>query len=850
MSRSVTYDDRHHRLRTDRSAKGPAQVTADPPPYLRHALQLADPATADALAERLRPELLAVLADRFGLPEELVEVLAGPDAAGLRAALTADPGAFLTAAAERGDPVVGLALWRAEFRDASGRKLRATEAIPSLLAAVLHAADPLDRRWYDEDDGLIPVLYEEAVGPVLVPALTSRFPGLVTGSVAQLGPHLPPPVVLDAFIGLVEFWGADALVRFLSLAEEMPELAGLGHPWLPGLLRQALDAPDPESFLREHRPAGEWTDPEHVRVLLELRYGDGPSVRPDGLDWDLIRREHDRLPLGHDPRRAPDLPQRVRLLRLVQWEGCPADLVRESFREVPRETARFAAELPFEALLHPELRMHRTDLRDVLERGIAEGRLPVDRVLTEVAPAETVLNALPYGHEPTRKALAGLLTRLGTDPVNWLTCYARTGRAHGSVAELIADAASTTTGGKRCSAWPRPAPAQFPAGPPQDARRAFLGMFRCASPEAQRAVVPYLDARAVQHLLVHGDPSPEIRDAVVAAHGLPAQVAMAAAYDLSAEKLEYLLDLDEPAVDAQLFRYADLDRAERERMLAGRLRGGGIRAVPPELLATVEEISVSHHRPWLMAGLESGDPGVARALVGRLRLHVPATRLRLLVAVWERGGPDAVREILAMDRLPLTLRRRTEKLLDAPDGPDRIRALLAAEESPDRLAAFLMRAGSRPGERLHRLRSEGLEPPWPALVAAREAGTLPDGLLDALADHPGCPRALLLAAPANLRGAGTDRLHDALLSGRLTPEDVLTRAAPAHAALDRLRRYAADRSALRGLHAVRGRARALTREHLATDAEAWAVALQLLPTFAGTLPELLATAGAMTRVHH
>lgn len=80
----------------------------------------------------------------------------------------------------------------------------------------------------------------------------------------------------------------------------------------------------------------------------------------------------------------------------------------------------------------------------------------MDRLLAEVTPAVEVLGSLPYDHEPTRKALAGLLDRLGTDPVNWLTCYARMGRARGSVAELIDDAASAASRQKRNTSWPRP----------------------------------------------------------------------------------------------------------------------------------------------------------------------------------------------------------------------------------------------------------------------------------------------------------------------------------------------------------------------------------------------------------
>ncbi|ARF55278.1 hypothetical protein [Streptomyces gilvosporeus] len=812
---------------------------------LRLALGLADPATADALAERLRPELLGALAHRFGLPEEMVEELAGPEPAGLRAALTADPEKWLLEVAALGDPAVGRALWSARYRPDWDVPVRAGDRV---LPAVLEAADPWDERWYDED-GLLEAVEDEGGVPALLTALTCPFPRLIGYSAAMLGRWLPPSVMLDAMITVAELTGVEGLASFIRGLETTPELGDLGHPWLLDTLRQAVEAPDPESFLRERRPAGEWTDPAQVRALLMLRSGNGPSVAPAGLDWDLIRREHERLPFGQETGGTPDFRRGSRLLRLVRWEGCPADLVLESFRADPVETARADAALPFEALTERVMCNRWSLLSESLGRGIRAGRLPVERVLAEVTPAEAVLDALPYDHEPTRKALGTLLARLGTDPVNWLTCYARIGRADGSVAELIADAVSTDTRRKRHTSWPRPAPAQFPAAPPENTRPTFLDMFQCASEEAQRAVVPYLDARAAQHLLVYGDPSPAVREAVVAAHGRPALVAMAAAYRLPAEKVAYLLDLDEPEVDAQLFRYGNLDRSEQERVLAGRLRRSGTRPVPGEVLAVLDDLSVTHSRDRLTAGLGSGDIGVARRLVERLRLHIPATRLRLLVAVWERGGPDAVREILAMDRLPVTLRRRTEKLLNAPEGAERLRTWLAEEEAPERLLAYLTASVTDPGARLHRLRSEGLEPPWSALVAAQDAGPLAAGLLGTLAKDPDCPRELLLPALAFGTGDGPDWARAALEDGRLTPEDVLARAAPARASLGLLRRYADDRPEPRPLCAVRDRAAALAQEHLATDVEAWAVCLQLLPTFAGTLPELLATAGTLTRRH-
>lgn len=819
---------------------------------LRHALGLVEPATAEALAERLRPELLAVLADRFGLAEEMVEELLSADAEQMRAALTIAPEEWLVGAAELGDPVVGGALWHAVFRDSEGDRRGAMIKIPDLLATLLRAADLTDPRWYDED-GLFTVLCQEPAGLRLIPILTSGFLGLNIGGLAVFAAHLPPPVVLDACLSLLELWGTtEPFTMFLGLLEDMPSLDP-GHPWLPDLLRQAIDAPDPESFLQEHRPAGEWTDPDHVRTMLELRYGDAPSGKPDGLDWELIRREHERLPIGKAPGNSGHSGTYGKgLLRLTQWAGCPADLVMESFRKEPYETVWHAAELPLELLAEAEAR--EISLSHTLTRGIREGRLSLDRVLTEMTPAADVLSALPYDHEPTRKAVADLVAPLGADPVNWLTYYDRMRRYPGnSVVGLIVDVTDPASRKKRCTTWYRPRSAKFPADhTPENSRAALLGMLECASQEAQIAVVPYLDALAVQQFLVKQNPSSAVRDAVVAAHGLPAQIAMAAGCPRD-DKLEYLLDLDEPAVDVQLWRHASLTRSERARLLAGRLRRGGTRPIPEELLAELDDIIISEGRALLLAGLESGELSVARRVIGRLRLYLPASRVRLLIAVWERGGPDAVREILAMDRLPVTLRRQTEKLLDAPDGLERMRARLAEEAAPHRLAAYLIKSGDRPERRLKRLLSEGMELPWPALVAAQQADPLPEDLLKVLVEeHPDCPRELLLAGLGNAPVRWSGWTASALANGSLTLEDLLTHTAPAEAAVDLLHRFryghADGRFPEKNWQPVRERAAALTREYLDTDIEAWSVCLRLLPTFIGTLPELAATAGAMTRV--
>ncbi|MEU9119543.1 hypothetical protein AB0C96_06735 [Streptomyces sp. NPDC048506] len=821
-------------------------MTDSSPTALRLALRLADPDTADALAERLRPELLAALSQRFGLPAQRVAELVGPGGAALRAAWESDEEAFLIRAAGTGDPVIARELWGARYHPASQYPRRVKD-VPGLLAAVLGAADASDPRWYDED-GLVPLLQEEATGVELAPALTGPFPELIAYALVRLAPNLPLPAVLDAAVALARLAGGEGIAAFVRAVEGAEDI-DLGHPGLLDLLRSAATAADPEAFLSERRPAGEWTDPAALRAVLMIRDGYEPPAKPDGLDWELVRREHLRQPFGSEHRRGRGYWGGNRLLRLIKWEGCPRELVMESFRETPGVAARLAAELPFEALLGPEARAGKLDFDEVLGRGIRAGWLPVDRVLAEVGPATEVLKALPYDHEPTREALADLLEPLGTDPVNWLTCYARMGRAQGSVAELIGDAADDTSRRKRSTTWPRPLEAVFPATAPEASRAAFLGLFECASEEAQIAVVPHFDARAVQHLLVYGDPTPAVRDAVLAAHGVSAAAAQASTHSLSEEQLTALLDLDEPRVDANLFFHCRIDQRERERMLAGRLRGGGTRTVPQELLHVLDETNLGHYRHWLVAGLESGDPGVARTIVGRLRLQIPAARLRLLISVWERSGPDAVREVLALDRLPVTLRRQTEKALDAPDGLRQLRARLAAEEEPAKLVAFLTKTPAYDaGQQARKLTGDGIALPWPALVEAYRSGGLTDNLAEYLAECTDCPRELLLELLARTPEGGR---HDAswvrraLERGALTPEDLLTRSGPARTALAHLLKVVDSPGRQTDRQRLRARAAALTGEHLGTDIEAWAVCLHLLPTFTGSLAELVATAGAI-----
>ncbi|TJZ54071.1 hypothetical protein FCH28_12725 [Streptomyces piniterrae] len=794
---------------------------------LRLAVQLAGPDTTDALIERLGPQLVAAVAERHRVPTAAVEPLTAWEEQGLWRAMTDDVAGFQGRAVASGDPDVARLLYVERHRRS-----------PQLLAVILAAADPADPRWYAAG-GLVPAVLEMTADLALEPALHGPFPELVEHAVMQLGPELPLPVVLDACHHLADLAGAAGVGELAKRVEATAD--ELAHPGLAELLHTAAAAPDPSAFLQEQRPAEEWTDPAHAHALLRVRLRERDVQQPAGLGWELILREHDRRPFG-GKRTPPENRYMDPLVCIVGWDGCPEELIGECLPDNFWAVLDAGARMPFEELVRVwNAKRGRSD--EIVRRGALMGH--VDRILTELTPARDVLDALPSHHEPTREAIAAVLAPLGTDPVNWLTFYARMGRTDGTAPELIADAVAVDSPKKRTTTWPRPLDAVFPVTAPRDSRAVFLNVLGCAPEAAQIAVVPHLDARAVQHFLVYGDPSPAVREAIVAAHGVPALASYASSRKLPAATVDYLFDLDEPAVDANLFAHCHIDQKERERLLAGRLRGGGTRtAVPEELLDALDEVNLGHYRHWLMAGLESGDLGVARKIVGRLRLQIPATRLRLLVAVWERGGPDAVREILAMDRLPATLRRQTEKLLDTPDGLDRLRDRLAEQEAPAKLI----------GHPPQKLAGDQIAIPWPAMIEALRAGSLPDNALRTLTEFPGCPPEILVEALPSItlpevhhQRRNHHWVTTGLEQGTLTPEEVLTHAAPAQAALSHLDHAVsslppADRQALRS------QVTALTDRHLGGNVEAWSVCLQLLPTFAGTLTELISTAGAVAQV--
>ncbi|MCF2528111.1 hypothetical protein [Yinghuangia soli] len=797
---------------------------------LTTALRLAEPRVAAALQVRFRSELEALLAECTGIPRHILGRLLDEDAFDLTGYLneTGKDGKHATelnlAAARLGDPETAAYLFRSRAR-----------VDPAVLDEVFaRITRPEDGVWYAQNGLAWAIRREAGADPLFV--LRLPFDLLVQQVAADRCKEVPYAVAVDLCVAVAERRGRDAL-RELAAAD-------LGHPGLAALLVQAAEAPAPAHFLADARPPLDWADAAQVRTFLRVRMAGGWSdeYAETPLDWDLVRAEHARLPLSGES-----------LSWLMKWPDCPDDIQVAAIEAYPYYAMRMARRLPFEMLGHEVFERWPDQFAMLMRRGIQEGWISAARVLAEAAPAGRVLAALPYDEQPVRDALADVFAPLGTDPTAWLTLYAKMPRFEGSAAELAAAVAATA---KRTKTWPRPLPAVFPATEPENTRATFLGIIGAVADGVTIALAPYFDARSVQHILVYGHRSPEVRDALAAAHGTPALASYAACGTLDPEEVEWLLGLDEPAVDAMLFAHARISDAERTRLLFGIRRNGTRDRVPPELLAVLEELNLGHYRARLTAGMTGGDPGVADVIVRRLRLGTEGGRLRLVAAVWERYGADEARAVVQPGRMPVATVKLLTRFLDADDQAaalGELRARVAVEDSPDKVVAYLAKKASDADDHLRRLLQEGAELPWPQLVEAVQADRLSAQMLANLIEQKDSPREFVIAglhAQAKLDKQRQPRYRDwrehVLRRGVISPADLLelsVRPSGVLATVARDRRFTGQFT--REEPCAEGRA--LVAEYLGDDVEAWTVAIRLADDFSGTTRELLATAKAMAQ---
>lgn len=819
---------------------------------LAAAFRAVRPGGAEALKDRLRAECTQLLGKAHPVPPALVDVVLASGDMELQLAL-ADAEfagtAALCALARLGRPELGRALCTFRRNDWDRAEV---------MAAVMAAADPADPGWR-APDGLVPWLVE---GDHVFrhELLYTPFGEVLAATLVRIGSRMPPDLLLDRVRGLRELVGPAEFADFVRRARE--EEDELGHP---GLLARIDEEP-----ARPPDPTGRW-----LLATRRARTGRGSTV----IDWDLVRAEQVRNP-------CPALV----LTRLVMEPDCPEDLVREAYRHDRAATARLAHRLPDDLSVDPALEHDPKWWPEFIRRRLRHGWLSAGRVLAEIAPAVDALRSLDADEPGNRRAIAELVAPLGADRAAWAAVYTRLGAYEGSSAALVTDvlAARTASGaGPDGIAWGDVVPegaapdhvareateagspgspgssASPDAGDSDDAARAgFLTLFRAVPQHVRDALVPDLDLPALRDVLASAWTNAATRARIAAVHGRRRHLARAMCADQAPESVQELLDLDDPDVNAVLFRDAPLTDAQRVRVLAGVDRHGERGAVPTtdDLLETLSRLSLVERKRRLMTGLFSGDPRVVRLILRRTRVHTAAAASRMLVAIWERGGADAVRALLD-DVTPPPRQGRTAALpchaevaryvreaLAEPDGLDRMRRYAAAVGDPAHVVAEIRRGS----DAIRYLTDEGISIPWPELVAARAVRPLTLGPVDALVQRPDCPREILLDGLRLRPNAYTARaswVRDSIERGTLTVRDISAHCAPAGMALMLTlgvpitkNPQEHERWIVRDLRA----AGAIDR--LGDSVEAWTIAIRMLPEFPGTLLELLDTVAAIVAV--
>ncbi|MDI2128412.1 hypothetical protein [Yinghuangia seranimata] len=788
-----------------------------------------------ALASHDR-DLLAALARNRGLSTELVERLA-----------------------QLGDPVVGAELYDTMQHPAWVRE------------AVWAAVDPQDPAWRD---GLAAELLGDRRHWRLTAALRAPFADLVGHAAGQLHRRMPPWAVVDAALRILDLGDAKGVAELADVIDAAEEPAA--HPGLADVLREASGHADPHAALTRARDALSGRtrpNPELDAWLLDLRFGGRTEPPSGGVDWDVVTEEEARFPF-----------ETHASVELTRQPGCPRPMLFKAMRAaLGLVFAARLGRLPLDAALAPHA-PHGPHLTDLVTRGLTKGWFDPNDVLDRVGEAGAVLDAVDWlggipgeSHTAYRVALpddlaaavSRLIAPLGDNPACWAALYTLLARFPGSCTELVAAAverATTDRARGKATTWPRETAARFPAEQPDGARRQLYVLLAAAPEDVQRAVIPTLDARAVQQLTVYYPLSAEVRAHIYRTLGMQAAVANAARWDMPAAVVDQLLDLDDPEVNAYLYDYGAISQDERIRICAGRPRDGGDRVVPisSALVELLTRTSPAKRRHWLLAALDSGDPVLVRVLLGRVKLQTEAGRLRLAVGLWERQGPDAVAALLdetdfpgrrpgaAKHPFPAATHRTIRAALAAttPElGLTALRDTLDAARAPEVVTAYVRGRGGDFRDRVeHAVAETGVPLPWHHFVALHEREPLPDELLGTLADQPGCPRELLLTLLRTVPlSPGSGWLTQVLADGRLDVRDLLELATPAQAVVSYLGQFAMSAPMPAGMAPPLRQARALMiKAGFDVNApDAWVVAVRLLPDFSGTVAELVTTAASV-----
>lgn len=608
---------------------------------------------------------------------------------------------------------------------------------------------------------------------------------MAPGAFAEL---LAVPVALsDAFVRVVAEHGA---------AEDVVALAGNPHltarqlAWLleaggEDIRRKAFDPDQPLPF--------------SARTLAEMRAEAEGEASPDGSD--TSGAAHGGVP-GNV---ADGAWLRIReadcgadeAVRLLAAHPEVAYTARVRADPAPGWRSRHADLRP---LLHdPDVpRSSSAEIAPAVESALALGAVDPAALWTRMSPALVAVQVLAkltrehaaqFARESDADAmLRPLLARtLGTKPEAWAALAARLARAEVPLSVLLDEIASSPDGATRAAPTVITASAKV--------RPALLFLIRRLDIADVEAVLPHLDGDLVRDLIQGHVPIPA--EVIELAHrsGHPVLLAKAAGHqhlrDAEARRFQAYED---PRLDRILaFNKAGVSAAVRREVLGGVSPGGGPRRpMDPELRQAVIDDPGSVEDSTLVY---CGDPALVCAAlprVGRLRR---IDQLDVLLALWERGGGQAVEGVLT----------------SVPDGlaapiVKKAQAALAAG-TPDTLIAERAKLHARTKPPVPRPREE-----W---------------------DHP--PDERVRKYPLEAQESRNQWLRF------VDPEPLLAAGNPAAPALAALLRHCADgraadvRAAL-DAHAVR---------HLGSEPEAWAVFVQLLPEFAGTVAELAQVCAAV-----
>ncbi|MFF7246944.1 hypothetical protein ACFZBU_23915 [Embleya sp. NPDC008237] len=781
-------------------------------------------------------------------------------------------------------------------RRAVARNPRATVAD---LAALLDRPDPVVDRLVYRHATALPWMRREVLAPGRHPD-----PGALTALLEEIRACAEDPPDHPHFVGAAVVSDVPALVehalrtsgRRLTTAEQLRGVLGLfaDPARLTGLLAEAgaeaQAEAEAQAQAQAHPQADAPTDPGRRRPgspMATDRSGAAPPIAPhvaalatralvSGRVADLraavfaaegtagliagLRAGEPEPSWRRDPdwaelvtaQRAEPLPEAA-AATLAGHEDCPDALLVELYRTHPESVARAArpsAALLVAAAHHPGHPESARIAAAAAAAGLTDERHTI-LVLETIAPARVAVATL--AELPARRPLADLIHRhLGGSANRWATLRIALSRHRGTLAELLARIADGSV------------PDAGAAVPPA-LSRPYRFLLYAAEPEDLGALLPRLPDELLRDLLGRGPLPAHALDVALATRDPRVCAAVAHNAGLDPRELGRLVALDEPGVDAAVYRNHHTPPTLRRTIASGVPRTPGrTEPVPldPRLRADLLDCRDQRRLTPLVV---SGDPELVHAA-----LHTfPSADARCFafLRVWQRGGPDAVRRLVRLlggpggshptDAVP--------DALEGPDGPGRLGTLRIPYEDPEALPRVF--AGTRGRNATRRLMAGLVHEPYvydlPRLVARHRETPYPPEAIDELLRHEHADgelgRLLRLALVNRTCGAGpedlnrepVDRLravafaraeagwvNDCVDHDLLDPVRLVDTARPAGEVLRALPKLTPETVAA----PIHARLAELVRTHLAGHVEATVIGLGLLDSFAGTVAELITVA--------